>query len=70
MSKEIKVSLPDDLHKEIEKKIKDTSFDSMSDYVVFLLQQVIEVDKSGSDSIYEAKEEEEIKRKLQELGYI
>jgi len=67
------VSIPEELAEKIEKKIKGTNFSTLSDYVVYLLNQVIpnEEDKTDSeDEIYDKKEEEEIKKNLKELGYL
>jgi len=72
MAKEIKISISNELAEKIEKKIKGTDFNSMSDYTLYVLKQVISMEETDikNEQIYKEGEEEEIKRNLKDLGYI
>ena len=61
------VSIPKPLYDKIKKAIEGTGFTSVSDYVVFVLREVLSAESMGKDI---GKDEEEIvKEKLRSLGY-
>ncbi|MBU0467105.1 MAG: ribbon-helix-helix domain-containing protein [Nanoarchaeota archaeon] len=72
MAKEVNLSIPDELAERIDEKIKGTDFNSISDYILYILKQVISTKEKAikNEQIYKEEEEEEIKRNLKELGYI
>lgn len=69
---ETSLSIPSDLADKIKKRSDDKGFKSLSDYVTYILRQVlskIEVDekqKSGSS----VHSEEDVKQKLRDMGYL
>ncbi len=64
MGKYTTVSIPTPLAENIKKQIKDTGFTSVSDYVTFVLREVLS--HAGPD----AKGDASVKSKLKALGYI
>jgi Arc/MetJ-type ribon-helix-helix transcriptional regulator len=66
------VSIPKPLVKKIKERMKGTGFSSVSSYVTYVLRQVlssIEEDEKSSHAFTE-EEEEMVKKRLRDLGYI
>ncbi len=65
------VSIPTQLHKKIKGRIEGTGFTSVSDYVTFVLREVIaSLEEENRDEAFTHKEEEKVKQRLKALGYI
>ena len=65
--------MPEKIIEKLENKIKETNFDSISDYLIYVLKQVLEKEtesNSKREVSYSKEEEEAVKRRLKELGYI
>ncbi len=60
------VSLPAELYSRVEERAKSTGFNSIDDYVAFVLEEVI---KDEGEAVISKEEEEEVKRRLRALGY-
>ena len=70
-SKYTTVSIPRPLYERIKSLIKDTGFKSVSDYVTYILREVVSMHESEKYVEELSGEElEEIKRRLKSLGYI
>ena len=73
-SNHVSIKIPKDLYAKVENRVKmsNEEFKSVEDYVVFLLTEVVsEGDAPSSDgNAYTKEEEEEIKGRLKNLGYI
>ena len=70
-TKHVTISIPTTLHKKVSELIKDTGFHSVSEYVTFMLREI--VSKREEEKMQEplTKEDvERIKRKLKALGYL
>lgn len=63
------VSIPTELFEKIRQRIKGTEFSSVSDYVTYVLSEVLTEDEEETVSSVE-KDEERIKERLRALGYI
>jgi Arc/MetJ-type ribon-helix-helix transcriptional regulator len=63
------VSIPAVLFQKIEERIKGTGFNSVSDYVIYVLIEVVSDEEGGNESFTE-EEQERIKRELRALGYL
>lgn len=59
------LSLPAELYSRLEKRAKSTGFNSIDDYVVFILEEVVKDEEVALSK----EEEEELKRRLRALGY-
>ena len=62
------VSIPTPLYNKIKERIKDSEFASVSDYVVYVLHELMSEGES-EDSLSE-EDEEKIKSRLRSLGYL
>lgn len=60
------VSLPSELYSRVEKRAKSTGFNSIDDYVAFVLEEVI---KEEGETVISQEDEAEVKRRLRALGY-
>ncbi len=63
------VEIPAELYEKIERKTKELGFESVSEYVVFVLEEVLrslEEEEKKPDQEYEAK----VKKQLKSLGYL
>ncbi len=67
MTKYTTVSLPKPLYDKIKKRIEKTGFTSVSDYVTYILREVLANLESKRPS---GKDEDKIKEKLRALGYL
>jgi Arc/MetJ-type ribon-helix-helix transcriptional regulator len=64
MDDKVSIKIPKDLYLKLEKKIRDTVFEDVDSYIHFILNEILE------ESVYTKEEEEEIKERLRNLGYI
>jgi Arc/MetJ-type ribon-helix-helix transcriptional regulator len=66
------VSIPQTLHSRLEKLIrKKTGFKSVSDYVTYVLREVVAMHESReSPEPFTSQDLEEIKARLKALGYL
>jgi len=65
MGKEEKkaVFLSADLYKKIEERVKVTEFNSVEEYVTFVLEEVLK-DEGEEEKTFSKEEEEEVKKRL------
>ena len=66
------VSIPKVLAEKIKKRMKGTGFASVSSYVTYIIRQVLssgEQEKKTKEA-FSKEEEEKVKQRLRELGYI
>jgi Arc/MetJ-type ribon-helix-helix transcriptional regulator len=62
------VYLNKELHKKIEERVKATGFDSVDEYVTFVLEEVLKEDEEKT--ALDERDEEEVKKRLRALGYL
>ena len=96
MTKDIRLSISNELRKKLEKKIKEASFDSIEEYITFVLEQILSENKESEindlytkeeeaafgsaignqpqeiegEDPYSEKDEEKLKKHLEERGYL
>ncbi len=63
------VSIPVALYRKLESMIRGTGFRSVSEYVTYLLREIVAM-KEGGEPTLSPEELEEIKRRLKALGYL
>ena len=64
------VSIPKTLADKVKKKIEKTGFNSMSDYVTYILREMISNNEDKSNKEAFSKEDEKlVKKRLKSLGY-
>ncbi|KXB02458.1 CopG family transcriptional regulator [candidate division MSBL1 archaeon SCGC-AAA261F17] len=61
------VSIPPELFKKIKERIKGTGFDSVSEYVTYVLREVVEEEEEEE---FSEEDEEKVKERLRALGYL
>ncbi len=66
----VTVGIPRRLYRQIEKRVKESQgeFKDAQEYIEFVLSEVVKDEES--ETVYTPEEEEEIKRRLRQLGYI
>ncbi len=74
------LSIPDEIYEKIARRVKSSKFESVDEYVAYVLEQLIEklegvkecVDEKGDGEggVYTRDDEEEIKKRLKSLGYL
>ncbi len=65
------VSIPKSLYNRIKKLVEETGFKSVSDYVTYVLREVVAMHESERyEEPFTEKDLEEIKKRLRALGYI
>ena len=68
---EITVALPASLKRDLEGRIEHTEFESLEEYVRFVLQTIVDEDGDRhTDSEREANEQEQLEDRLKDLGYM
>jgi len=66
----ISVRIPKNLYEEISRRVKESEgeFKSVEEYVAFVLNELVKEDEE--ENAYTPEEEEEIKKRLRQLGYL
>lgn len=66
------ITIPEDLVKKLEQKIEQTDFKSVQDYVMYILNQLVSKNDEAlkEETTYSEEDEEALKKKLGELGYL
>ena len=70
------VFLPAELYRRVEERVRISDFESVDEYVAFVLEEVLKVvsEEEGEAEEEEVslseEEEEEVKRRLRALGYL
>ncbi|MFQ5822014.1 MAG: CopG family transcriptional regulator [Candidatus Heimdallarchaeota archaeon] len=62
------VLIPTPLFKEIEERIKGTDFATVSNYVAYMLREIIA--EQPSKELFTREDEERVKERLKRLGYL
>jgi len=59
------------LYGQIEERVKATDFDSVDEYVAFVLEEVLKDDEEQEKrKTFSKEDEEEVKQRLKGLGYL
>ena len=64
-SEKVSIMIPRELYEKIEKQISGTSFSSVEEYIVGMLDN-----EFHTEPVYTKEEEELIRERLRKLGYI
>lgn len=66
----VTISIPKQLAEKITKRIEGTSFNSLSSYVTYVMNEVLsEIDEETQET-FTKEDEERIKQRLRSLGYL
>ena len=69
MRKRTTVSIPTALYRQLEEMTRGTGFASVSEYVTYVLREVVAL-KKGKDPHLAPEDLEQIRKKLEALGYL
>ena len=70
MSEEKKnVPIPAKLYDAIDQRVQETEFNSVEEYVTFVLEEVLK-DDDEEEIAFTPEDEEEVKKRLRALGYL
>ncbi|RLE84904.1 MAG: CopG family transcriptional regulator [Thermoprotei archaeon] len=64
------VSIPRPLYEKVRRIIAGTGFTSVSDYVTYVLREVLAAVEEEKGSVFNRKKERKIIEKLRALGYV
>ena len=67
MDGEISIKIPYELAGKLSKKIKEVGFDSITEYVIYVLEQILSSEELDEN---DDEEEENVRKRLKELGYL
>ena len=70
MEKRKSIEVPESLYNRIEARIKGSNFNSVEEYVSFVLREKLVSEEESSKFPYTREEEEKIKARLRALGYL
>lgn len=62
------VTIEGHLYERVERRIAKTNFESVDDYVTFVLEEVVAGDEA--DEAYEDVDEDNVQARLRSLGYL
>lgn len=62
------VAVDDHLYERVERRIARTNFESVDEYVTFVLEEVVAGDET--DESYEDVDDEDVQARLRSLGYL
>lgn len=69
VEEKIKVELPKSIIEKIKKRIEGTGFESVSSYIAYVLDEILnEMDDDSDD--FTDEDEEKVKERLRALGYL
>lgn len=60
------IQIPEEMYLKIEKLAKEADFPSVDSYVAFVLEEVVQ----GDEAVFSPAEEEKVKERLRNLGYL
>ncbi len=58
------------LYGRIEERVQATEFDSVEDYVSYVMEEILREEDSEEEPTFSEAEEEEVKNRLRALGYL
>jgi len=70
MADEINVGIPKKLYEKIERKLKGTEFRSVSDYVAFVLTELMIAEGQDESAQMSEQDDKKVKDRLKSLGYM
>ena len=63
------VPIPTELYDAIDQRVRETEFNSVEEYVTFVLEEVLK-DDDEEEIAFSPEDEEEVKKRLRALGYL
>ena len=70
MDKLKSIEVPESLYNRIEAKLRGSNFKSVSEYVSFVLRERLISEEESPKSTFSKEDEEKVKARLRDLGYL
>ena len=70
MEEFVEVKIPKSLYDRIKERIEDAGFESVDEYVTYVLREVLANLEEEDEEIFSEEEEEKVKERLRALGYL
>lgn len=65
------INIPEELRERLERRLPRTEFETIDEYATYVLEEVLyEVEQNTDDDEFEAADEQEVKSRLESLGYL
>jgi Arc/MetJ-type ribon-helix-helix transcriptional regulator len=66
------IQIPKVLAERIQRRLSSTDFSSVDDYITYVLEQVLHdlEDQKNEEKIFSKEDQENVERRLRDLGYI
>jgi hypothetical protein len=64
------IKIPKTLYESVKKQIEGTGFTSVTDFIVYVLRDIVASGNVAEDASFTKKEISQIRRRLRVLGYI
>ena len=66
----VTIKIPRPLYEKIGKLIEGAGYNSVTDFVVYALRDIVSAHGATDDTIYSEEDLEEVKQRLRRLGYL
>ena len=70
MKDKVTIKIPRALYNSLKKQIAGTGFNSVTDFIVYLLRDIVSSGRIEQESALSQKEVEAIRKRLKSLGYL
>jgi hypothetical protein len=70
MKDKVTIKIPRALYNSLKKMIDGTGFNSVTDFIIYLLRDIVSSGKIEQDTALSQKEIEAIRKRLKSLGYL
>jgi len=66
----VNIQIPESLDKNIKKRIEGTGFKTTSEYIIYVLNEIVSDMDEDKDDTFSEEDEEKVKERLRSLGYL
>ncbi len=66
----VTIKIPRPLYRQIQELIRGTGFSSVTEFVVYVLRDVVALGKLNEEGALSEEEKEQIRKRLRSLGYL
>ncbi|WP_297549395.1 CopG family transcriptional regulator [Thermococcus sp.] len=70
MEEFVEVKIPKSLYERIKEQIEGSGFESVDEYVTYVLREVLANLEGEDEEVFSEEEEEKVKERLRALGYL
>ncbi|WP_297536418.1 CopG family transcriptional regulator [Thermococcus sp.] len=70
MEELVEVKIPKSLYDRIKERVEEAGFESVDEYVTYVLREVLANLEEEEEEVFSEEEEEKVKERLRALGYL